>query len=476
MSRGVGMGATRRVVVCALLALGLLGTTAGPALAHATLLSSTPKLNGRGVAENTHAVTLRFSEPVEVLNRSDVTVVNGRGQRQDIGGGHTVPGDPTRVVIPVHTPLLPMSYTVRYRVVSADSHAATEAYVFGVGHAQLASPILAGSGGLTDESPVAVAARVLELIALGLLLGLLAFRLLVFGPAIAGARGLSAEDRQQVVRRGQSSFWRAFWALTVLAGIAETAILAAKSAVVFHQGLLAALVDPSSAYRLVSASRFGDLLGWRMAALMALVAVGFLAWTTERAEAPSAAGRRALMASMGVFGLAALTALADQGHASQAPLAPVQVMADAVHLGGAAIWLGGLPALALVLLRAPRALPDGGRTLASATLRRFSKVALWSVVAIAVTGLARLVGELDSPAQLVTTGYGRDLMLKASLLAPILVLARRNRQMVAALAGGLTPTADRLRSVARSVQIELGIGMGIIIIAAILVAQLPGRA
>jgi hypothetical protein len=66
-------------------------------------------------------------------------------------------------------------------------------------------------------------------------------------------------------------------------------------------------------------------------------------------------------------------------------------------------------------------------------------------------------------------------MLKASLLAPILMLARRNRQLVAALAGGLTPTAARLRTVARSVQMELMIAMGIITLAAILVAQIPGR-
>ena len=32
----------------------------------------------------------------------------------------------------------------------------------------------------------------------------------------------------------------------------------------------------------------------------------------------------------------------------------------------------------------------------------------------------------QSPTQLYSTGYGRDLMLKASLLLPILVLARRN--------------------------------------------------
>ena len=67
-------------------------------------------------------------------------------------------------------------------------------------------------------------------------------------------------------------------------------------------------------------------------------------------------------------------------------------------------------------------------------------------------------------------------MLKASLLLPILVLARRNRRLVAALAGGSTPTAARLRAVARSVQMELAIAMAIVTVAALLVAQIPGRA
>jgi hypothetical protein len=47
---------------------------------------------------------------------------------------------------------------------------------------------------------------------------------------------------------------------------------------------------------------------------------------------------------------------------------------------------------------------------------------------------------------------------------------------VATLAGGLVPTAARLRTVARSVQMELAIAMGIILVAALLVAQIPGRA
>jgi putative copper export protein len=66
-------------------------------------------------------------------------------------------------------------------------------------------------------------------------------------------------------------------------------------------------------------------------------------------------------------------------------------------------------------------------------------------------------------------------MLKAELLLPILFLARRNRRVAAALADGWTPSAARLKSVARSVQLELMIAGGIIAVAALLVAQVPGR-
>jgi copper transport protein len=469
------MSSVRRLLVCALIAVGALGASAGPALAHATLVGSSPTLNGRGVPESASQVVLRFSEGVQVVNRADITVVDARGRRVDTGTPRLVATDRRQVVIGLRGPLLPASYTVRYRVIGLDSHPSAQAFVFAVGKARLGEPVLAGIGGLKDTSPLAVAARVVELVALGLLLGLLGFRALVWGPALATARGLGADEHDRAVNGGQRLFWRAFWALAVLAGVAESLVLAAKSAVVFHTGLLAAVVEPSNAYRLVSASRFGDLLGWRLAALLALVAVAFVVWSAERADAASA-GRRGPLALMALLALAALTLLATQGHASQAPLAPLSIAADATHLAGAAIWIGGLPCLLAVLLRAPRALPDGGRPLASATLRRFSRIALWSVAAIAVTGLIRMAGELTTPAQLFTTGYGRDLMLKAALLAPILVLARRNRAMVAAMAGGLVPTAARLRAVARSVQMELMIAIGIITLAALLVAQVPGRA
>ncbi len=207
------MSRIRRVLCCALIAVGLLGVTAGPALAHATLLGATPGVNGRGVSEGQQSVALRFSEPVQILNRSDISVVNERGRQVDTGAAHTIQGNPEEVIIPLRGPLLPFSYTVRYRVVSSDSHAVSAAFVFGVGKAKLGDPILAGSGGLSDTSPPAVAARAVELTALGLLVGLIVFRLLVWGPAVAEAGGLSLADRASAMRNGRKTFWRAFWAL-----------------------------------------------------------------------------------------------------------------------------------------------------------------------------------------------------------------------------------------------------------------------
>jgi copper transport protein len=468
------MSRARRVLACALVALGMLCASAAPALAHATLLGSTPPAGGGGISERASAVELWFSEPVQILNRTDLTVVNARGFRVDTGAPRTAAGDPRRVVIPLRGPLLPESYTVRYRVVSADSHSAVQAFVFAVGRARPGEPILAGSGGLSDTSPAAVGARIAEFVAFGLLLGLLAFRGLVWGPAVERARGLATAERESALRHGQRLFWRAFWALAVLAGAAESAVLVAKSAVVFHTGLGTAALHPAAAYRLVAASRFGDLLGWRSAALFALVAVAFVTWTSE-SEGPPSAGRRGPSAVMALLGVAALTLLASQGHASQAPLAALSIAADTAHMTAAAIWIGGLPCLAAVLFRAPRALPDGGRKLASATLARFSRIALWLVAIIVVTGVVRLAGELSSPAQLWSTAYGRSIVLKGALLCPILVLATRHRRLVAALAGAVAPTAARLRAVGRTVQMELTLAAAIIAVAAVLVAQIPGR-
>jgi putative copper export protein len=297
---------------------------------------------------------------------------------------------------------------------------------------------------------------------------------LVWEPAVRATGALRPDEHDRALRGGRQAFWHAFWALAILTGVAEAGVIAAKSAVVFHTGLVSALMHPADAYRLIAASRFGDLVGWRCGALFALVALAFVTWNDETARSPAPV-RRGPFGLMALAGMAALTILAAQGHASQAPLAPLSVAVDAVHLTAVSVWTGGLACLAAVLLGAPSALPDAGRTLAAEALMRFSRLALGSIVAIAVTGIARATGELTSPAQLLTTGYGRSLLLKTSLLAPVLALARRNRAAVTAVARGRTPSSTRLNAIARRVQMELAIAGGIVFVAAVLVAQVPGR-
>ena len=129
-------------------------------------------------------MVLRFSEPVEILNRSDVTVVNHAVQKVDIGAPRTAAGDPRRVVIPLRGPLLPESYTVRYRVVSADSHSAVEAFVFASGGARLGPPIWAGAGGLSDTARPRSAPASPSSSRSGCCSACSAFRVLVWGPAM----------------------------------------------------------------------------------------------------------------------------------------------------------------------------------------------------------------------------------------------------------------------------------------------------
>jgi copper transport protein len=458
-----GPGAPARVLAGALVCVAVLGAHPAPASAHAALLRVSPAA-GTAPAASPHRVVLGFSEPVQILRPGDVSVVDSRGRPITDDVAQVDPRDARVVTMALRARLAPDSYTVRWRVISADSHTTGGALVFGVAGARLKPPVLKPAGGLSETGPLAVDGRFAELATLGLLLGLLAFRRLVWARALASGRGLADAERRAAIASGQRTFWRAFWASVVLAGAAEAYVLAAKSAAAFGLSLGEAIRDPSTTYGLVASSRFGDLIGWRAGALCALVALGFWEWAHERERPPSAGGRALPQAALAGLSLAALTTIATQGHASQAPAAPLEVAADAIHLGAVAVWIGGLACLAGVLGFAPRAL-------SGAVLARFSRVAAASFALVAVTGVARAAGELHAPAQLWHTAYGHSLLAKLALLVPIALLALRTRRAIATRPAGTAVTAG-LR---RGVQAELVLGATVILVAALLVAQVPGR-
>jgi copper transport protein len=127
----------------------------------------------------------------------------------------------------------------------------------------------------------------------------------------------------------------------------------------------------------------------------------------------------------------------------------------------AAVWIGGLFALAFV---APR---EGvSPEVVGAAARRFSNLALASVVVLALTGAVRALGELSAVSQLWTTGYGRAILVKTGLFAVLLGLGSLSRARVAA-------RVERVRSVALAeVTILL---LGVVVAVALLTSLRPGR-
>ena len=166
--------------------------------------------------------------------------------------------------------------------------------------------------------------------------------------------------------------------------------------------------------------------------------------------------------------------MAAQGHPRVAPFPLLQIGVQLIHLATVAVWITGLALVVTVVLRVPRIAPDGGPTLSAHLLARFSKVAL-AVVAIAVlTGVIRSASELSDPSELWETAYGRSIVYKLLLLCPITLIALYNRRIVTALRAVQRPNGATLRLIRRTASAELGLSAGIVVIASLLVAQVPG--
>jgi putative copper export protein len=137
----------------------------------------------------------------------------------------------------------------------------------------------------------------------------------------------------------------------------------------------------------------------------------------------------------------------------------ISVPTDLAHVAGAGIWLGGLASLVLVL---PRATSDPAKR--RAVVGRFSTAALAAVCVIAVSGVGRALTELDSVSQVWSTSYGRALIVKSSLLLPVLGLGWLNRTR-------LLGAFNQLR---RSAIVESALLLGVVAAVGVLTEVRPG--
>ncbi|MFF8677233.1 copper resistance CopC/CopD family protein [Streptomyces sp. NPDC015237] len=392
----------------AVLVLLLLGG-AGPASAHAALGSTDPG-DGTVLQRAPRHVTLTFSESVGLRDDS-FRVLDPGGHRVRTGEAGHADGrsDTARVGLPAE--LGEGTYTVAWRVVSADSHPISGAFTFSVG--QPSTTTAAVDTGPTEDPLTATlhkVARYLSYLAAALLIGVAAFAVLCRPPHVCA------------LRRPLVAGW---W--TLLGATLALLVLRAP----YEAGTGPADALDAGALAETLTTRPGVLLLARLA-LLAPVAL----FLVRAGRADRHRERRPVTAAVGaVLALALASTWGAAEHASAGIQVPLAVTSFVLHLLATAVWLGGLVALLVTL----RAAPD------AATVARFSRVALASVTVLVATGVYQSWRGLGSWQALTGTTYGRLLLAKVALVTVLLAAAAVSRRWTAALATARTPVRQRER-------------------------------
>ena len=382
----------RRALALPALVAALGGFVHDDAWAHAGVRFSDP-VAGATLGDTPTEVRLSFWEKPEP-SLTDVRVSDTTGAVYQIGRPGPVAGQPLSLAVRVR-PLPRGVYTVNWRSVSAvDGHAVAGAYAFGV----LVSPV--GAATVTAIYPVAssyeMLARFIFILGLVVLLGSASAEIARFGGGTGG---------------------------TVL-GVPGW-ILAGTGLILLADAQRRSAAAPLGA---LLATSIGRALVWRAVALgcagIALLATRF---TGPRF-------RRLAMAGVGLATLMVMAVHAANGHAGAAQRWPwALIAAQWAHFAAAGFWLGGLAALLIGVRGSPSAEK-------ASAVARFSRIAAAGLVVVTATGVARSLEAVSSWDDLISTDYGRVVLVKIAVLAAIAACGAFNHwRSVPAAAATLRP-------------------------------------
>lgn len=277
--------------------------------------------------------------------------------------------------------------------------------------------------------------------------GTVSFVVLVAEPANA----LPSADLAKLRRHWNELIWIALLG-AVLSGAVWLALLAAA---ILGTTLLDASVH-GGAWTVLTDTRFGNVAIVRAA--LALLLALLLHWPRTRWLQLGAA-------------TAFVAAIAWIGHAgaTPGPAGDVHVAADVLHLLAAAGWLGGLPALAVVLAQARRADRPPWRELAALATARFSWLGVACVGSLAASGAVNSWFLLGGVGDLIATDYGRLLLIKIGLFVVMVAIAAVNRFHLTPY----LPASGALRALQRNSLTETALGLGVLMIVGALGTMTP---
>jgi putative copper resistance protein D len=283
-----------------------------------------------------------------------------------------------------------------------------------------------------------VIARAIHLAATTVAAGMMFFEIVIAG-AVFDHR------MEKTARLYVTTLHRWIWLALAISGVSGFAWAVLVAADISNEPATQVFADGTLA-KLLTETRFGQVWLWHgvlllVAMLLLLSNRRWLAWA------------RLIVAS------AFLGAIACVGH-SGAQLGAVgwlQLGADMAHLLAAGLWLGSLPALAILLAH------HESIKMSDAT-RRFSGFGIAAVTTLLLTGLFNTYLLTESIWALPDSTYGRLLLLKVAIFAVMLAFAAVNRLCwTPRLPDGVARAAIRRHSI-----IEAALGLAVLVIVGIL--------
>jgi copper transport protein len=169
-------------------------------------------------------------------------------------------------------------------------------------------------------------------------------------------------------------------------------------------------------------------------------------------------------------GLIALGSLTVVGHTAYQPPTWISHGMDFVHGVGASIWFGGLLGLVLYLRMAFRQRENAG--IPARVLADFSSYALYSVIALAVSGVVMATVIKDDPLER-ESAFAKTLILKLALLLIPLALATWNRFRLVPQMSENPESEAAWATMRRTTIIEIAALVVILVVTGFLVLQSP---
>jgi copper resistance protein D len=289
------------------------------------------------------------------------------------------------------------------------------------------------------------------------------------GAAIVIGSGILVWYTRDALEPAGGSLWRHRVALSVLVAALVSAIATVAGAI----GAAAAAaeigsfsVDGATIETFLLKTGVGRITIVEIGCAAAACLPAIIAWITLKNTKVSdvALLMAALVAAVG------LATVPFASHPITLSAQVIGVFSAISHRWALSLWLGGLPALILLIGAGP--VPDDSRQLAALVLRRFSRLATLAMCVILVSGGLLtwfLVGNFSSA---IGTEYGRLLILKLTLLGCVLFIASGlQRQLLPMLE--LKPSDATFRSYANRVKLETVFAVLMVVIASDMAGLAP---